>query len=139
MKSKIITLLLFAFIFFSLDAMAWRIIRISKRSHTSGDYRHVYESHNELNIGIEIHKLSCRGNAAVVCDWEFPPKLTGYDNSLIDMEAFQTMVKNLFLHASSKKSGTIWLADKMCYRFKITEVIENNELYYDLELTEIEK
>jgi hypothetical protein len=138
MKTKIITSLLFAFIFSSFDAIAWKIIRISMRSHISGDYRHVNESHTDLGI-IEIHRLSCRGNGAVVCDWQYPPRLTGYDNAEIDMEAFQTMVDNLFSTASLRQSGTICLADKMCYRFKITEVVENNELYYDLELSEIEK
>jgi hypothetical protein len=140
MKTKIITSLIFAFIFFSFDAMAWRIIRISMRSHISGDYRHVTESHIDLGI-IEIHRLSCRGNGGVVCGWEIPPRLTGYDNAEIDMKAFQTMVDNLFSNASSIQSGTICLADKMCYLFKIREVFEEeeNDRYYELELVEIEK
>lgn len=125
---------------FAHEAMAWRIIRISKRHHTSGDYRHVSESHNEIvGINFEIHKLSCRGNGAVVCDWEFPPRLTGYDNSPIRMEDFERLVDELYKNSEINKNGRIWLGSQMCYQFKFTKVEEEEETYYELELTEVER
>jgi hypothetical protein len=139
MKKASILFLLVA-LAISSDAFAWRIIRISKRHHTSGDYRSVGENHNEINgIGLEIHQLSCRGNGAVVCGWEYPPKLTGYDNAVIEIDEFQRLVDDLYLNCESRNYGLIWLGDKMCYRYSFKEVIEDGEVYYDLELAEVER
>lgn len=139
MKTKTFILLL-AGLCFANDASAWRIIRISKRHHVTSDYRHVNENHNEIpGIGLEIHHLSCKGNGAVVCGWEYPPKLTGYDNTPIEMYEFQKLVDQLYLNCESKSFGLIWLGDKMCYRYSFNKIEENGDVYYDLELAEVER